>query len=229
MHRSLNTNGMLLGETPDRWRDVQMINVSLAGPPEIHDELHGAGAFANLRQGLRLAQKLRKKTNAIVVLTRQNLPYVRDTCRIAESLRVKLFFQPVHECFVSGDLPADVFPEPGAFRREIRWLIDNRRALPVASSLPFLQHLLNYPDWPLWRPCRAGEMFFEIKPDGRLTACHVHDLPDNPSILQNGVREALVRLRRPNCRGCATAPYAEFNLIASGNLKSMINACSLIR
>jgi pyrroloquinoline quinone biosynthesis protein E len=223
---SVNTNGWFLEEKFEAVRQADVIVFSLDGPPDVHDRSRGAGACERLFAGLDRAQRAGKRLAAIVVVTALNLDRLRETLQSVARFGARAYLQPVTACDISGELPANLRPEPSAFRREIQAIVADRRRLPLASSPAFLKHLLRYPDFSNGINCLAGRDFVYVTPDGHLTPCHVSFLShEQPSILAiGGVAQGLRSLRRRACSGCAISPYVEQNLLAMHDAGSMWHA-----
>jgi len=90
----INTNGALLARhaAPIVSHRVDGLDVSIDGPPDLHDEIRGvAGTSAPLKEGLELIRKLRREggknnpmVKAICVISEFNMNRLRETLRLLE-------------------------------------------------------------------------------------------------------------------------------------------------
>jgi MoaA/NifB/PqqE/SkfB family radical SAM enzyme len=85
------TNGTVItGERARRLADLPVngVQVSLEGPPEIHDFIRGPGSFAASLQGIRALMEAGVKVSLNATLSRLNAGHFRDLVELAVSLGV---------------------------------------------------------------------------------------------------------------------------------------------
>jgi MoaA/NifB/PqqE/SkfB family radical SAM enzyme len=113
-------------------------------------------------------------------------------------------------------------PESAAELRTIyRELIDlKRRGGPIINSSTFLERSPDYlldghAEW----PCRAGELFFSISPQGRVAPCHAFedrwemDFRELPDRLGTTEYRDQLTAKIAQCEGCFRPCWAEISLL----------------
>ena len=227
---SVNTNGWLLAERIDAVKRADLINVSVDGPPSLHDEIRGRGSWERIVDGIEAARSVGVRMSAIVVVHSRNLPHLEETLSTIAGLGLRSYVQPVTRCDVSGDLADEWLPDAGKIRAAADMLRRNRRRLNLGNSNAFFRHMAHYPDFAGKLRCRAGETFAFVDPSGRLLPCHVHFHDSAVDLRSRSLREALAELRRPSaCEGCCISPYVESSLISNLDPGSIWNAVHTIR
>lgn len=127
MYLSINTNGMLLEKyTEDIVESkLDMVRVSIDGPPEIHDEIRGVtGSFARLMKGIDALNKLKSEKSLSLpvievyfTMTKQNFTYLTDVLELIENKNINgiKFIHPLYmgenniqECI---NFMHEIFPE----------------------------------------------------------------------------------------------------------------------
>jgi radical SAM protein with 4Fe4S-binding SPASM domain len=85
------SNGTLI--TPERGRTlaalgVKEVQISLEGPPAVHDTIRGPGSFAAALQGIGCLKEAGVPVSLNVTLSRMNAPYFMDLVELAAQLQV---------------------------------------------------------------------------------------------------------------------------------------------
>ncbi|MEM2924402.1 MAG: radical SAM protein, partial [Methanocellales archaeon] len=135
----LITNGILLEERIDEIAsDLDYLAISIDGI-ETYNELRIGGELSKVLRGLELASKksskYKFKTAINCVITNKNLAELEKLVKIAESYRVGILFEPVHEY---EELSNETWQELG-----IRNLVEYRRAIDRLIELKKNHRILN--------------------------------------------------------------------------------------
>ena len=84
------TNGLLLGDYRNQLKKLDLdrvhLQVSLDGPPQVHDKVRGRGSFARLRENMALATDMGIRVTMAVAVGRENCGHLAETCRLAAEL-----------------------------------------------------------------------------------------------------------------------------------------------
>ena len=89
---ALMTNGCLItGEDAERMRDLGVfdVQVSLEGPPPLHDEIRGRGSFAAASRGVKRLVRAGNTVSLNVTLSRLNAGLIDETVGLARDLGVR--------------------------------------------------------------------------------------------------------------------------------------------
>lgn len=201
------TNGWFLEERAEELRAADLVVVSVDGRAESHDAVRGPGSHARAVRGIEACRKLGIRVVTSTVLHRGTVDDIESVLALGRDLGAFAIFQPVE--FAPGCTPSRathlVLP-PDELRGVYARLRDLKRSgAPVASSHWFLERAARgqSPE-----PCRmAGRLFCSVLPDGRVVPCNVLlGLATADGFLDArrvGVREAMRRMPRFDCAGCA--------------------------
>jgi AdoMet-dependent heme synthase len=240
--QSLLTNGTLVTpETAARLAALRVagVQVSIEGPPEVHDAIRGKGSYAAAVAGVRHLLKSGLKVTLNATLSRLNAPYLDDMLRIAAELGVQRLgltrLVPYgHGRDISGEM---LSPD------EVRKLYEAAFAaalpgLKVVTGDPVAAQLSDdrarVPGSPPCGGCAAGVSGLTITADGTILPCRRLPVPIG-NVRTDSLREVwatsdvLSRLREQGlyngkcatcgrwsvCRGCRGVAYASARLRGS--------------
>ena len=234
---TVDTNGHLIDERFEALREVDHLNISLDGSRESHDASRGAGNFDRTLSGImRVAG--RKPFWTITVLNRTNLDQIDWLLDMAGRLGFLTTYQILHHNDLIGR-NADLRPEDAAVRETFERLIDLKRAgAPIASSIRYLEHMRDWPDYTGSRldeykrypACLAGSLYCNVDVNGNLYPCSLFiDEIDAPNVVDLGFREAFRRLEPPPCKACTAACFTEYNYLYRLDWKTGLNWVRALR
>ncbi len=201
------TNGWYLEERAPDLRGADLAVVSVDGREEAHDAVRGPGSHTRALRGIEALRRVGVRVMTSTVLHRgtvDDIGYIVDLARRMDAVAI---FQPVE--FAPGCMPAaaaDLVLPAQELRAAYARLLDFKRSgAPVASSMWFLERAARG-ERP--GPCRmAGRLFCSVLPDGRVVPCNVLlGLATEDGFFDArrvGVREAMRRMTRFECAGCA--------------------------
>ena len=204
--------------------------------PDVSDDLDNVGStyHQRIRNLLALARALPRRGVLPVlntVVTRRNLDELIDIVDFAGELGFHVSLIPVHVAgtaehrFYSDDDQLQFRPADEPRLRDVydRVLRARSRGARIINSTAFLErspdYLLGRPvDW----PCRAGEQFLSVSPDGSASPCHAFEgdrgIPFRQLEATMGSEDyrAVVRQRVASCEGCFRPCWAEIGLMMGG-------------
>jgi len=251
------TNGVAL--TPavaDRLLDAGLTEVSFSLDSldrDVQERMDDTpGAFERrMRNLVALAERLPAR-GALPILNTVVTPYnFRDLTGIAALAADIGFFAsfiPIHlpapaehDHRFYGDAPELRFGEEDA--GELREVFDRliglkRRGAPIVNSTSFLRGTPGYlmngaASW----PCRAGELFHSVSPQGKVAPCHAFeglwevDFRELPARLRSPDYRTQVRQRVAGCEGCFRPCWAEvsFMMLERRALWEMVRTQATVR
>ncbi len=201
------TNGWYLEERAQDLREADLVVVSVDGRAESHDAARGAGSHARALRGIETCRRLGVRVMTSTVLSRASVEDIPWVVNLAREFRGIAIFQPIE--FAPGcvsERAGTLVLTPQEWRDACaRLLAFKRSGAPIAYSRWFLERAVQGQSP---GPCRlAGRLFCSVLPDGRVVPCNVLlGLATANGFLdarQVGVREAMRRMPRPDCAGCA--------------------------
>ena len=229
------TNGCLITEEDGRKASalgIADIQVSLEGPPEIHESIRGPGSFAAAIKGARLLIESGNCVSANMTLSRLNIDSIEETAKIAEAEGFSgIGFSRLVPCGSGEQLLESMLA-----REEIKTAYERALALDspsfeVASGDPLAGVLSGFKPSPeselALSGCSAGFSGVTITSDGSVMPCRRIGLKIG-NLSKTSLREiwstsrVLRRLRQresyegecgkcslwPSCRGCRAVAYA---------------------
>lgn len=178
---TLSSNGKLVQERVAALKYLDVLNLSLDGPLDIHDQCRGAGSYKGVKEAFKIAKEAGQKVYTTTVITKYNVNDLDFILETAEEEKSMALFQPLHHTREkSGDI-ASLIPPISDYRRAIKKLIEQKKSGgPILSSLSYLNFLYRWKDYsyPIQCPqknphsiCRTGQFFCHIDPQGRFTPC----------------------------------------------------------
>lgn len=211
------SNGIKLVEQPHLYDELDEVVVSVDGPiAELHDRQRGQGTHAKAVEALRLARERGLPAFAVMVTTRETLPYVEAMLDLCEKMAVGLHVQPVvfgrtmyddstrNNIGLSEEQIRDLHQRLGAWKRAGRRLM---------FSAPVYERVAAWPDHGVLTTrsaapskCMAGRFYVHLEPNGDVWPCHQNGSTLKPkNIVRDGLREALLHVRSHDCGDCFTA------------------------
>lgn len=222
---SLDTNGALFPRRVGELGSLDHVIFSLDGAREAHEANRGAGTYAGVIAAVECAAAHGIPHWTLTVLTRHNLGDIEHLLALAERTGGRAAFQVLHHPpGVASPEARALMPDPEALRAALRDLRAAKDAgRPVALSRAALTHLETWPDYreaysydPRRPRCLAGELWVNIDPEGRLSACSLWpDRKDAPNAATEGFGPAFARLQAPACRACLATCFTEVQQLFS--------------
>jgi MoaA/NifB/PqqE/SkfB family radical SAM enzyme len=203
---SMSTNGMLFRKKPRVLDCVDVVKISVDGPPHVHDEGRGAGSFEKSIEGARIALAAGCKVAIRMTLAAHNVGHFEDVLRCAKELGVQALFQPAIGNIMNGaDAPETHSADVDGYRAAIDELLRLKRAgAPIGNEVLCLEHLRNWPDPTPVSTCSGGRVEVAIGPEGNMYPCGRtgRNLPA-PNVFEMGVARAFDHVLRPtDCKNC---------------------------
>jgi MoaA/NifB/PqqE/SkfB family radical SAM enzyme len=226
---SVSTNGTLITRKCREIRNADMINLSLEGPREIHDEMRPR-SFDRMCEGVEALSLEGIKFTFTTCINSRNLDSLGFILDFAEKYKTKAVFQPVRVQKEDTEAKSrSYFPTRDRMRQAIDYLLrEKRKGRPVASSANYLLQIKA--SWPDERPdmrCWAGRLYCSITPEGVVTAC-CDTLGEARKSAERRPPEKAVedffRLPAFGCSTCFASTPLEANLAMCACLKNPLSA-----
>ncbi len=232
LETKMNSNGMLVPSRIAELRHLDVLNLSLEGPEEIHDAIRGRGSFGEVMAAAEAARSRGIRVGLATVLNRLNLDAIDDILDITRRFKGRVIFQPATRWALGGENENDLAPPEEAYREAVLTLIRKKKAgdKTIGNSVPGLRHLYHWPH-PKRMNCASGWISCRIEPDGRVMYCSRESWGFSPlNCTDVSVAEAFQNLRPVACNDCWCAARVELNLAFSLRLPVIVNQiASLVR
>lgn len=229
------TNGTLVKATDAAMAaalGVADIQVSLEGPPDIHDSIRGAGSFDAAAKGVRLLTGAGIEVNANMTLSRLNIASIEETTQTARSIGFSgIGFSRLVPCGSGENLLADMLTPVELKNAYQRALALSSDSFNVTSGDPLFGVISGVKPVPssslTLSGCSAGFSGITITSDGSVMPCRrigvkIGNLRKTPLRQIWSSSRLLWRLRQrgnyqgqcgkcslwPSCRGCRAVAYA---------------------
>jgi radical SAM protein with 4Fe4S-binding SPASM domain len=229
------TNGCLVKRADARKASalgISDIQVSLEGPPAIHDSIRGAGSFAAAVKGARLLIDAGNGVSANMTLSRLNIDSIEETAKIAEAAGFSgIGFSRLVPCGSAEELLDSLLTPQEIKTAYEKAFALNSLSFEVASGDPLAGVLSGFKPSPeselALSGCSAGFSGVTITSDGSVMPCRRIGLKignlGKTSLRQIwSTSKVLSRLRQresykggcgkcslwPSCRGCRAVAYA---------------------
>lgn len=211
----LNSNGVRLDAHRGELEGLDLLQVSLDGPRDIHDAVRGVGAYEAAVRAVATAKATGIPTHLVCVLNRLNCARLDETLACARELGVRIQFQPMVRTPEAAEGFDRHHPTPEALVASLQHLLAVKRAgdAPARVLKNSRDELRYYLD--LARtgagPVGCDLVMATIEPDGRMSFCgraRRIEMHDTASL---GFAAAFDRLRIPDCQGCTCIGRLRFS------------------
>jgi len=170
----LNSNGMLIPKMIKKLKHLDLISLSVEGPPSINDRIRGQGSYEILIDAAKQAKKNQIPVRFVSTLNKLNLKSIEDIVKLACSFNTKVAFQVVDSYCLGSQDKNPVLPERDelltALNEIIKLKTNSMYAKTIGNSLSCLKYLLDWPDLP-YLECASGKIAFRLTPEGKMIPC----------------------------------------------------------
>jgi MoaA/NifB/PqqE/SkfB family radical SAM enzyme len=220
---SVSTNGLLVPDQISALKHAGLVNISVDGPPEVHDAVRAEGSFHAIGQGAQALEKAGVPFRFAAVLHRENLSQIDFLLGLAANYKTLISFQPVTIDVLGQKAGHDLRPIPEKYRAAIDRLIEaHSKKAPIVNSVPGLLHLRKWPD-PTNMCCVGGKIFLRIESNGDLVNCQRRTGEVDSNLATGDVADAINKVRAIGCAQCWSAPVVEAGCIMQGNLRTILH------
>jgi MoaA/NifB/PqqE/SkfB family radical SAM enzyme len=231
INTAMNTNGWLVPNHIEDIAKLDLVCITLDGPPEVHDTQRHPGSHDRVLKAIELAKSVGVKVVTMTVLTSKGVNTVDYVLKVAREMGTRAFFQLEHD--KQGDPDKTIGPgitESGIADVARHLLRRKEEGWPVGPSRTYLEALLGDGESGTRRlascdDCYASRYFLAITPQGDVVPCPL-TYRQEPRLngRQLGFRRAFDLLAQPTATGCSCYPTQELNYLLSFRPEAVFNA-----
>jgi MoaA/NifB/PqqE/SkfB family radical SAM enzyme len=230
IHVAMNTNGWLV---PSRIEDVALLDlvcVTLDGPPEVHDRQRHPGSYERVIDALILLRSRGVPVVTMTVLTSNGAGAIDHVLNVASHLGCRAYFQLEHDASCDVNAPISPALTDDRIKGLAEYLLDLKECgLPVGNSRTLLQAQSRARYVGTCADCHAGRYYGYVFSDGTVAPCL---LTQRQVETGNGRRMGFLRafeaLAAPQGPGCSCLPTHEVNHILDFNVGVLWNALETV-
>jgi MoaA/NifB/PqqE/SkfB family radical SAM enzyme len=228
MFVNISTNGTLIARKYSDIRNADLINITLEGSREIHDEMR-SGSYDRMCAGIEVLNKNDIRFTFTTPINNRNIDCLGVVLDFAEKYKTKVVFQPIRlQKEDAGAKSKAFFPMREQMQQAMDYLLQEKaKGRPVANSANFLKQIKM--SWPTGRPhahCWAGKMYCSVTTSGAVTGCCdtlKTARSENEWLPEDPVKEFYL-LPPFQCATCFSATSLEANIAMSICLKNPLTA-----
>jgi MoaA/NifB/PqqE/SkfB family radical SAM enzyme len=202
----LNSNGMHVPQRIEDLRGLDLLQISVDGPPDVQDRLRGKGTSTKAAEAIAAAKSANIPVQLIACLTRDNVSCIDEVLDYGLELNAGLCFQLLTAQDLDGEATECSMPERRQLIEAIEYLLrlqrgKDARARAIASKgseLKYYLELLQNGS----TGCHCTLVTATMLPDGRLIFCGNAKNYRSFNAVDLGFAEAFSRLTIPDCDGC---------------------------
>lgn len=202
----LNTNGTLLERRLSDLKGLDLLQISIDGPPSIQDRLRGAETSDRALRAVQLAREAGIKVQTITCLTRDNVARLDELLDFGLRNDLAFCFQVLTQAFMAEGEADEAVPARADLTAALERLLALKqsgapRAHAIGSSAGELRYYLAQFQADR-QGCDCALVTATMLPDGGLIFCgNARDYAVFDAV-ELGFEQAFSRLRIPACAGC---------------------------
>lgn len=226
VHTAMNTNGWLV---PDKIDDVALLDLvclTLDGPPDVHDTQRKKGSYDRVIKAIEVLRERRVPIVTMTVLTPRGVENVEHVLDVAKRYGHKAFFQLEHD--KGCDVMSPIAPRLGD--RQIAALADRlldfvARGYPVGNSRALLERQRDHRYLGSCADCYAGQYYGYMLSDGTVAPCLLTQWQqERGNGRTKGFLRAFEELTAPEGPGCSCVPTHEVNHVLAFDPRALWHA-----
>lgn len=230
VHASINTNAWLVPQYIDAVSRLDLVCITLDGPPEVHDAQRHSGSYARVIDSLELLRARGTKTVTMTVLTERSIDTVDHVLEIAKRFEIQAFFQLEHDAGMDVSLPiAPTVTSARVARMTEKLAARKREGWPVGNSFAILETQREQRYLGGCDACYAGTYFAYVLSDGTVSHClFTQGQVPQGNGRDRGFLRAFQELYAPEGPGCSCVPSHEVNRMLDFDPRVLSNALGTV-
>lgn len=239
MYVGLSTSGVGLSKRQDIYKYLDMVFISLDGPPAVHNESRGGNFFEHAKFAIDFFKKHRVKVFTTAVLTKLNIASVDYLLNFAKDNEIigNFVLCNSQSKLDNTHIPtrtnvANIILDNHQDKEILAYLKSKKNAgYSIGNTNNYFDYLLNWVDYGTRYKnekhqnlnCYAGQFFGFLFPNGDLYPCgDLYWRAEPINAAREGFKKAFWNLKKPECQSCLNGCYIEQNLVYSLKWSSII-------
>ncbi len=229
IHASMNTNGWLVPQRIDEIAALDLVCVTLDGPPEVHDRQRHPGSYARAIEAIVALKDRGVKVVTRSVITPDGADRVDHVLSVARSLGFPAFFQIEHQAEFDVALPvAPRLSDARVTALAEHLLARKAEGHPVGNSRAILEAQRSRRYLGTCADCHAGRYYGYVMSDGTVAPClFTQGRVPRGNGRARGFLRAFEELAAPEGPGCSCVPTHEVNAVLDLDVAVLFDALSL--
>ncbi len=227
VHTAMNTNGWLVEDHIEDLAHLDLVCLTLDGPPEVHDGQRRKRSYEKVLRALEVLRSKGIPAVTMTVVTPAGADSIDHVLSVAREFGHKAFFQLEHDKGCDVMLP--IAPRLGDSRiaRVAETLLARLDAgEPVGNSRAILERQRTQGRYlGSCEECYAGQYYAYVLSDGTIAPCLLTQWQQDAG---NGLREGFLRsfetMAPPEGPGCSCVPTHEVNRVLSLDARALWHA-----
>lgn len=230
VHAAMNTNGWFVPARIDEVAELDLVCITLDGPPEVHDTQRRRGSYRRAIEAIEVLLSRGVPVVTMTVITPEGAERVDHVLDVANDMGFKAFFQLEHDgkCDVNAPIAIRMTGSSidGVARRLLRL---KEEGFPVGNSRAVLERQLGGERYiGTCEDCYAGRYYAYVLSDGTIAPCLLTQWQQQAG---NGRRAGFARafheMPPPIGPGCSCVPTHEVNRVLSFDVGALWHALDL--
>lgn len=230
VHAAMNTNGWFVPDRIDEVAELDLVCITLDGPPEVHDRQRRERSYQRAIEAIEVLRRRGVPVVTMTVITPEGAERVDHVLSVAKEMGFKAFFQLEHDgkCDVNAPIAIRMTGSSidGVARKLLRlkeegWPVGNSRAI-LERQLEGGRYLGSCEE------CYAGRYYAYVLSDGTIAPCLLTQWQQETG---NGRRLGFARafheMPDPVGPGCSCVPTHEVNRVLSFDVGALWHALDL--
>jgi MoaA/NifB/PqqE/SkfB family radical SAM enzyme len=229
VHASMNTNGWLVPARVDEVALLDLVCVTLDGPPEVHDRQRHSGSYARAIEAIEALRSRGVPVVTMSVITPEGTGCVEHVLEVARAHGVKAFFQIEHQAEFDVALPVAPRLSDARVTALAERLIELKaQGLPVGNSRSILEAQRRRRYLGSCAECHAGRYYGYVLSDGTVAPClFTQGQVPRGNGRDKGFLRAFTELAAPSGPGCSCVPTHEVNHVLDFDVAVLLDALDL--
>lgn len=223
---SIDSNGVLVNRKIDEIKNIDLLQLSLDGPKEIHDMQRGKGSYDRVMEAIKIARDNGLDLTLNATITKYNCSYdtVDYILSIAKKYNVKARFQPVVDEPLANKNVRDLYISLKMQKKIIEYILKKKKESNIIeNTTSSLNYFKSYPNNDAIK-CGALKINCLINPRGDIYPCTYIENKIKPyNSVELGFKEAFIRSKPVDCDSCLCNKTLDLSKFFSFDILAMID------
>jgi MoaA/NifB/PqqE/SkfB family radical SAM enzyme len=230
VHSAMNTNGWFVPERIDDVARLDLVCITLDGPPALHDAQRRKGSYARAIEAIEVLRRRGVPVVTMTVVTPEGAECVEHVLSVAKEMGFLSFFQLEHDKGCDVNAPIAIRMNRGSIDALARRLMRlKEEGWPVGNSRGILERQIEGGRYlGSCEECYAGRYYAYVLSDGTIAPCLLTQWQQaSGNGRRLGFARAFEEMAPPEGPGCSCVPTHEVNRVLSFDVAALWHALDL--